>query len=111
VKDQLASLPLPSITSDKFIKLHHAAALKPPEEHSLEFSRLKSDLEEMVRLVEAVKLVDTSKVTIKATNEIHFDDLNSDQPLSKKLEGGRLLLQHANQTVDGYYIVEAKKRQ
>ncbi|PAV20512.1 hypothetical protein PNOK_0313900 [Pyrrhoderma noxium] len=42
------------------LKLHDLSALIPPEEGTEAHEELKNELEEMMRLVEAVKLVDTN---------------------------------------------------
>ncbi len=73
-------------------------------------------MEELVRLVEAVKLVDVNEVAedgpvpdgrIWASGEAV--SLNAGALDEAEAVGGRSLLQHASRTVDGLYVVEADK--
>lgn len=122
VHELLSSYPRPSISPTTFEKLHHLSALIPPEEGSDEHMRLKHELEEMVRLVDAVRLVDTSSVATEdgiipdgrvrpeeegimlASNsrEMEFED--------PETESGTQLLKHASRTKNGCYVVEAERR-
>lgn len=84
---------------------------------------MRNELEEMVRLVEAVKLVDTSSTQhfgqgaipdgriweegkgielSSNTRAVEFEDV--------EVEHGRELLKHAAFTKDGFYVVEANRR-
>ena len=70
-------------------------------------------MEDLIRLVEAVKLVDTKDVQLNGPHE----DLNADQQHdsqllleSTKQPAGRTLLNHASRTLDGFYVVDADRR-
>nr|GAT53847.1 predicted protein [Mycena chlorophos] len=62
VNELLASYPRPTLPPSALKRLHDLSALVPPEENSPEYIKLKTELEELIRLVEAVKLVDTTGV-------------------------------------------------
>ncbi|OCB84589.1 hypothetical protein A7U60_g8576 [Sanghuangporus baumii] len=127
----LESYPRPQISHAELTKLHTLSALVPPKEGSEEAERMQGELEELVRLVEAVKLVDTSKLeklnrdsekngmqstipdgriweegrgmTLSSnTREVEFEDPD--------IESGKELLKHAKLTKDGFYVVEADRR-
>lgn len=104
-------------------KLHHLSALIPPEEGTEKHAKLTHEIEEMVRLVEAVKLVDTSSVVLAEgesvpdgriweegagidlksnTREVEFE--------SGEGENGTELLKHALRTENGFYTVEHDRR-
>ena len=122
VHELLSSYPRPSISASTFKKLHELSALLPPEEGTKEYDQLKHELEEMVRLVDAVRLVDTSSAVSGAdlipdgriraedegivlssnTRDVEFQDSST--------ESGTELLKHASRTKNGYYAVEAERR-
>ncbi|KAK0230582.1 hypothetical protein IW262DRAFT_1453506 [Armillaria fumosa] len=107
VNELLSSYPTPTISPVTLNHLHDLAALIPPEEGSEKFGKVKGELEELVRLVEAVKLVDTAGVDLDAvTEETDNPQLNA-PPLDA---AGRSLLKHAARTVDDFYVVDADKR-
>ena len=58
VNDLLSSYPTPTITPSTLDRLHELSALIPPAEGTLEHDTLKREMEDLVKLVEAVKLVD-----------------------------------------------------
>lgn len=68
-------------------------------------------MEELVRLVEAVKLVDTSGVELrgwKNRDDLNQVDLTVGQSAAvEETEGS--LMQHAARSVDGMYVVDADK--
>ncbi|KAH8830625.1 hypothetical protein DL96DRAFT_1707434 [Flagelloscypha sp. PMI_526] len=99
----LESYPSPVLSSDTINKLHRLSALKPPEEHTPEFTRLKVELEQLVKLVEAVKLVDTSGVEIAPRPPIQEDQIDNDEdiPLGRKL----LELSESARKEEGFYAV------
>lgn len=131
VHELLSSYPRPSISSATLKKLHELSALIPPEEGSEEHTRMRRELEELVRLVEAVKLVDTSEsseivagsasedlvqripdgriwpegkgmVLSSNSRAVEFED--------KEIESGTELLKHAALTKNGLYVVETDRR-
>lgn len=107
VNDLLSSYPTPSFTPHKLKHLHELSALLPPEEDTPEYGKLKAGLEELVRLVEAVKMVNTENV---ATFRSH-DPGRQVAPVQDQPDDGRSLLQHAARTRDGFYVVDADKPQ
>ncbi|KAG7449404.1 uncharacterized protein BT62DRAFT_945640 [Guyanagaster necrorhizus] len=107
VNELLSSYPTPTISPATLIHLHDLAALIPPEEGSKKFDKVKGELEELVRLVEAVKLVDTKGVDLDAATERMDNRQLNAPPLDAS---GRSLLKHAARTVDGFYVVDADKR-
>lgn len=58
VKELLASYPAPTLEPAMLERLHKMAALRPPPYDSEDFESLRTQLSEMIRMVEAVKLVD-----------------------------------------------------
>ncbi|KAF7301539.1 hypothetical protein MIND_00719400 [Mycena indigotica] len=106
VNELLASYPRPTLSTHALTRLHNLSALVPPKENSPEHAKLKSELEDLIRLVEAVKLVDTTGVspyrrgTISSTHP---------QPQPQSAEDGRALLKHAKQTKDGFYVVNTDR--
>ncbi|KAI0663166.1 hypothetical protein C8Q70DRAFT_956325 [Cubamyces menziesii] len=118
VNELLSSYPRPAITPATLKRLHELSALIPPEEDTPEHAKLTQEVEELVKLVEAVKLVDVGKVAedgvpdgriwakgegISLTTESHED------PADSEAASGRALLAHASRTMDGLYVVEADK--
>ncbi|KAK0190750.1 hypothetical protein F5146DRAFT_567021 [Armillaria mellea] len=107
VNELLSSYPTPTISPATLNHLHDLAALMPPEEGSEKFDKVKGELEELVRLVEAVKLVDTAGVDLDAATERTDNPQLNAPPLSAS---GCSLLKHAARTVDNFYVVDADKR-
>ncbi|KAJ3565813.1 hypothetical protein NP233_g7408 [Leucocoprinus birnbaumii] len=110
----LSSYPEPSISPQTLNRLHELAALVPPAEGTPEHETLRKEISELVRLVEAVKLVDTQGVSVSARwDKEDADKLNAEvipDDLSNKGERLDLLLRHAARTQDGYYIVDADRK-
>ena len=114
VNELLSSYPRPTITPATLKRLHELSALIPPTEGTPEHAKLTGEMEELVKLVEAVKLIDTSKETEDGsvpdgriwaegegmTLEPHGDAVPVD---------GRSLLMHSSRTLEGLYVVEADK--
>ncbi|KAJ7591363.1 hypothetical protein C8J56DRAFT_935320, partial [Mycena floridula] len=110
VKELISSYPSPTISSATLNHLHRVSALIPPAEGSTEFEMLKHEMEDMVKLVHAVKLVDTSTVELQGWNtrdELNQVDLKAG--LGPAVEENRDLLSYASRSVDGLYVVEADK--
>ena len=119
VNELLSSYPRPTISPSTLKRLHELSALIPPSEGTPEHAKLTMEMEELVKLVEAVKLVDISGVseegsvpdgriwasgegvTLDAEAFAASGDATSTQ--------GRALLTHASRTMDGLYVVEADK--
>jgi len=124
VHELLSSYPRPTISPQTLKKLLDLSALIPPVEGTPEHAKLTREMEEMVRLVEAVKLVDTSEVKLaegevvpdgriwpqgegirlgQRTDEVEFGG-------EEDSENGRTLLSHATKVVNGSYVVEHDRR-
>ncbi|KAF5393662.1 hypothetical protein D9757_000290 [Collybiopsis confluens] len=114
VNELLSSYPKPELSSETFKHLHKLSALIPPDEHTPEFGELKKELEELVRLVEAVKLVDTAGVqpvdlrpTLGHREEAEVVD---EDERAEDGETGRELLKYASRTSGEFYVVEADRK-
>ncbi|KLO15762.1 hypothetical protein SCHPADRAFT_902134 [Schizopora paradoxa] len=122
IHELISSYPRPQISSDTLKKLHELSALVPPEEGTPEHTRIRRELEEMVRLVEAVKLVDTSSVQREdgaiPDGRIWPEGVGmvlTKNGAEKEFDGedgevGVDLLKYASTTKNGLYIVEADRR-
>lgn len=120
VHELISSYPRPHISNTTLKKLHQLSALVPPAEGTPEHERIRRELEEMVRLVEAVKLVDTSSVD---ANEIPDGRIwpegvgmaLTSNGAEREFDGedgetGLDLLKYASTTKNGLYMVEADRR-
>ncbi|KAJ7122737.1 hypothetical protein C8R44DRAFT_621964 [Mycena epipterygia] len=110
VNQLLSSYPTPSIAPHTFKRLHELSALLPPEEDTAEYHELKAGLEELIRLVEAVKIVDTERITAFGSEDPSIQVVDTSPP-PELPHNGRSLLQHAARTRNGFYIVDADKPQ
>ena len=114
VNELLSSYPRPTITPATLKRLHELSALIPPVEGTPDHAKLTREMEELVKLVEAVKLVDISRHAednsvpdgrIWAIGEsVQLDALAEAEGID-----GRTLLPHATRTMDGLYVVESDK--
>ncbi|OSX59286.1 hypothetical protein POSPLADRAFT_1089810, partial [Postia placenta MAD-698-R-SB12] len=101
VDELLSSYPKPTIPPSTLKRLHELAALVPPVEGTPEHTKLTREMEGLVRLVEAVKLVDTS-------TGIELDE--SPQPTEGSQDpNDQKLLSHSSRVRRGLYIVDADK--
>ncbi|KAF9076517.1 hypothetical protein BDP27DRAFT_1380030 [Rhodocollybia butyracea] len=110
VNELLSSYSKPELSASTFKRLHELSALIPPEEGTEEFEKLKRELEELVRLVEAVKLVNTEGVQTAESRPSLGDGALGAEEIEERAETGRELLKYASRTVDDLYVVEADKR-
>jgi hypothetical protein len=116
VHDLLSSYPNPTITPATFRRLHELSALIPPEEGTPEYESLKWELEELIRLVEAVKLVDVSGVDGECVPDGRIWAEGAGWSLEAETNGedacasGPALLRHASETSNGMYVVDADRR-
>ncbi|KAF8076088.1 hypothetical protein FPV67DRAFT_396838 [Lyophyllum atratum] len=110
VHELLSSYPKPTLLSSTLTRLHELSALKPPAEGTPEHAKLKREMEELIRLVEAVKLVDTEGV--HPTGHCGKSGGTPDQHLlsANREASGRNLLQHASRTSAGFYVVDAERK-
>lgn len=124
VKELLASYPPPVLEPAHLIRLHELSALIPPPEGSPAFEKLRKELGELIRLVEAVRTVELPKQEAQAGvipdgriwpagqgMEFTEDDDAEEEDLKAPPEPqGRELLKHAAETADGYYLVKSARR-
>lgn len=111
VNQLLSSYPLPRLSSTTLNRLYDLSALIPPQEGTRQYEAVKADLEEMVRLVEAVRLVDTSAVSISGRGEKEDADKHTDPIEPSQLgEVGQQLLKHASQTTEQFYAVDSERK-
>ncbi|KAJ7774221.1 hypothetical protein DFH07DRAFT_1057054 [Mycena maculata] len=110
VNDLLSSYPTPSLTPEMLKHLHELSALIPPKEDTPEYGRLKTELEDLVRLVEAVKMVNTENVLAYRIEDPGRLTTAIDREQEKHPDG-RSLLKHAARARDGFYVVDADKPQ
>ncbi|KAG8744587.1 hypothetical protein FRC10_009923 [Ceratobasidium sp. 414] len=119
VKKLLSTYPAPVLSHDTLAHLHRLSALEPPEPNSPKVESLRLELQELLRLVEAVKLVDTSTLGEGAHIDIPDSriwaegrgiDLNGPEARHLDEAHGRALLRHASKHVDGQYVVETAPR-
>ncbi|PFH52620.1 hypothetical protein AMATHDRAFT_74094 [Amanita thiersii Skay4041] len=112
VNELLSSYPKPVISSKTLRHIHELSALIPPEEGTPEHDKIQQELGDLVKLVEAVKLVNTDDVKFVGRNYKEDWDMDSrsngdDQGVK---EHGTCLLEHAARTMDGYYAVDADRQ-
>ena len=113
VNTLLSSYPSPTIAPETLKKLYNLSAFVAPKEGTPEHAKITRELEEMVRMVEAVKLVDTEGTVVAAqAGEEDLDRAlygNPDVARNGDEENGRDLLKHATRTAGEYYVVEADR--
>ncbi|KAF7433351.1 hypothetical protein PC9H_005301 [Pleurotus ostreatus] len=109
VNDLLSSYPTPSVNHAELEQLHKLSALKIPEKDSDEYHKLKGDLEELVRLVEAVKLVDTEGVEL--AEAVVSADIPPEEETQEHTPRGRGLLEYAHRVKEEFYVVDTDARQ
>jgi hypothetical protein len=116
VKELLSSYPPPTLEPETLVKLHKLAALKPPPQGSEEFGKLRSELSELIKLVEAVKTIEVDKGGEEGIPDGRIwqegRGISFDEDLSRAEEpSGRALLEHAGRTAEGFYVVDSSRKQ
>ena len=115
VHNLISSYPKPTISSANFKRLHELSALHPPPEGTSEHEERKQELEDLVKLVEAVKLVDLDRSAgigeddipdgrIWAEGRATTIESDGDDEVS-----GSALLQYGARTMNGLYEVDADR--
>ena len=108
----ISSYPSPTLSSSTFQRLHELSALIPPKEGTPDHDATKKELEELVKLVEAVKLVNVDHPMEGIPDgRIWAKDTGiplSTKPLDEEAKGTGLL-HHANRTLEGMYVVETDR--
>lgn len=108
VHELLSTYPAPKLAPELLTKLHKLSALTPPAEDSDAFRTLKHEMEELVRLVEAVKLVGTGGIDSdgRILPRGRGIDLGQAQNYDGEVAEQTDILKHATKTVNGLYIVD-----
>lgn len=118
VNELLSSYPKPTISPATLKHLHTLSALIPPEEGSPEHAELTEEMEDLVKLVEAVKSVNTDSVDDgygvpdgRIWAEGTGIDLDAEPiPVDENEVQGRGLLKHArNVSSEGLYLVDSER--
>jgi len=114
VRELLSSYPSPSLSPATFQRLHELSALILPTQDTPEYDTTKNELDELVRLVEAVKLVNIDHPTDSSIPDgrVWAEGTGiplTKEPLDKGIHGTKLL-DYASQTLEGMYVVETDRR-
>jgi hypothetical protein len=120
VNELLSSYPKPTISPATVNKLHRLSALIPPGEGTPEYATLTTEMEDLIKLVEAVRLVDVPMEPASDNAERAVPDgrlweegvgikLEEPQPEMEDVENGTALLKHAARTARGLYVVESDR--
>ena len=118
VNELLSSYPKPTISPATLEHLHTLSALIPPEEGSPEHAKLTEEIQDLVKLVEAVKLVNTDSVDVgngvpdgRIWAEGTGIDLDAEPiPADENEVQGRDLLKYAkNVSPEGLYLVDSER--
>ena len=118
VNELLSSYPRPRISPATLKHLHALSALIPPEEGSPEHAKLTEEMQDLVKLVEAVKLVNTESVADENSvpdGRIWADgtgiDLEAEPvPADENEVQGRGLLDYAtNVSPEGLYLIDSDR--
>ncbi|KAF7776310.1 hypothetical protein Agabi119p4_4703 [Agaricus bisporus var. burnettii] len=108
VTELLSSYPKPAVSSKTLIRLHELAALVPPAEGTAEHVDLQKEISELVRLVEAVRLIDTQGVSVATRWD--REDADKRHEIPEVGPQGQELLEHAARTHDGFYVVDTDRK-
>ena len=106
VHQLIDSYEAPKLSSAAIDRLYELSALAPPKKHTLEYEKVKKDLEDVVKLVEAVKQVNTNGVSLTGRGEKEDGDRTQQNPQFGG-EHGQTLLKYAARTENGLYAVDA----
>jgi len=90
-------------------RLYELSALAPPKKHTLQYGKLKKELEDMIKLVEAVKQVNTHEVSLAGRGE-KADGDRIQQKSQFEGEHGQTLLKYAARTENGLYAVDVERK-
>ena len=118
VNELLSSYPKPTISPATLKHLHALSALIPPEEGSPEHAKLTEEMEDLIKLVEAVKLVDTDSVgdengvpdgRIWAEGTGINLDAEPIPAMENEVEGRDLLKYAKNVSPEGLYLIDSDR--
>ena len=109
VHQLLESYASPKLSSTTIDRLYELSALASPKEDTLQYEKMKKDLEDMVKLVEAVKQVNTNGMSLVGRGEKEDGDrIHQNSPFEG--EHGQTLLEYAARTENGFYAVNAERK-
>ncbi|KAH0840102.1 hypothetical protein J3R83DRAFT_1072 [Lanmaoa asiatica] len=113
LRELMSSYPSPPLSAATFQRLHELSALVPPTEGTHEYDATKKELDELVRLVEAVKLINVDRPTGSSIPDgrVYAESTRiplTKEPLDEEIQGTKLL-HYANRTLDGMYVVETDR--
>ena len=118
VNELLSSYPKPTISPATLKHLHTLSALIPPEEGSHEHAKLTEEIQDLVKLVEAVKLINADSVGDgngvpdgRIWAEGAGIDLDAEPtPTDENEVQGRSLLKYAkNVSPEGLYLIDSDR--
>lgn len=119
VDDLLSSYPRPTISSAALHRLHVLSALIPPDEGTPAHARLTRELEDLVKLVESVRLFNApgASSTVDTTLDSRVWAEGTGIDLQKIPSGNRdlaalvptELLSRASRTENGFYVVHSDR--
>lgn len=118
VNELLSSYPRPTISPATLKHLHALSALIPPEQGSPEHAKLTEEMQDLVKLVEAVRLVDTEPISDgdgvpdgRIWAEGTGIDLDAEPiPADEGEVQGRGLLKYAkNVSPEGLYLIDSDR--
>jgi hypothetical protein len=91
--------------------LHELSALLPPEEGTPEYAKLKHELEDLIKLVEATKLIRVEETESTGIPDGRVMAEGSGIPLDRTPSNarGQDLLSYASRNADGMYVVETNR--
>ena len=109
VTQLLSSYHSPTLSTTTVNRLYELSSLVPPGEGSSNYNALKQNLEGMIKLVEAVRLVDTSDLLVGRSEQEDMDLVAPQTTPSGEI--GQVLLKHASRISDRFYVVNSERRQ
>ena len=119
VDDLLSSYPRPAISPSALHRLHVLSALTPPEEGTSAHSRLTRELEDLVKLVESVRLFDAPSASSTVDTTLDSRVLAEGTGVDlQKIPPGNCdlvaldpveLLSRATRTENGFYVVHSDR--
>lgn len=109
VHQLLESYPCPKLSSTTIDRLYELSALAPPKKRTLKYDKVKKNLEDMIKLVEAVRLVNTDGVPL--VGRVEKEDRDRIQQISQfEGEHGQTLLKYAARMENRFYAVDAERK-
>ncbi|KAF8529255.1 hypothetical protein BU17DRAFT_36905 [Hysterangium stoloniferum] len=119
VHQLINSYPSPELSDASLTRLYALAALVPPEPGTSHFTKVKREMGDLVRLIEAVRMAPLAGRVYSSAWSIGAAAQDGPPPAAD-LQGrressgtlppsGRELLKHAKRANDGYYVVDSSR--